>query len=229
MASKPYIYIYAAPSYAPLILISKRSPERPKSYIYIRRTIIRTTFGDPTLDIKSGDVLRHHVMVDQHFSGVSPQGVVFSPFQVPLLRPPRNSEIQGGSTHPPRTTGSPPLNRGSRFWKASALWRSKKGFPKTCTHIYIYTPHHHTHHLLRSQNGVPKARSRIYIYKPHHHTHHFWRPKPGCKIWRYVTASCHDGQTLFRCLSSEGWFLPPPDFHAPSYAPPLKITLFSTE
>ena len=68
-------------------------------------------------------------------------------------------------------------------------------------------PHPHTHHLVRSQNAVPKARSHIYIYiyTPHHHTHHFWGPSPGYKIWRYVAASCDGRPTLFRCLSS-GWF-----------------------
>ena len=44
--------------------MESRTPE--VVYIYIRRTIIRTTFGAPILDIKPGDVLRHHVMVDQH-------------------------------------------------------------------------------------------------------------------------------------------------------------------
>ena len=119
--------------------MSKVDPERPKSYKYTRRTIIRTIFWGSSLHAVFGDMFLHHVVIDQHFSGVSPQGLVFSPFQVSLLRPPRNRKPRGGSTHPPRTIGGPSLNRGSRSWKASALWRFKKGSEgPEITYIYIY-------------------------------------------------------------------------------------------
>ena len=76
-------------------------------------------------------------------------------------------------------------------------------------YIYIYAAPSYAPLILIPKWG-PERRSRIYIYiniyTPHHHTPNFWGTKPGCRMWRYVAASCDGRPTLFRCLSSGGCF-----------------------
>ena len=110
----------------PLILMSKVDPERPKSYKYTRRTIIRTIFWDPSLDVESGDVLRLHVMMDGHFSGASPQRVDFCLLQI-STHP---------HTHPPYFLHFWTLNKNP--WPYIYIYRERERERYIYIYIYIY-------------------------------------------------------------------------------------------